>query len=395
MLHRPLLLPILASGALLAAGESTPQGTLSYSVTDFHGSAPMRRAVDEAEKSFLQLTGFAPGDAPAVLLSTREKGSPAALSVNALEGVRPEIRLVLPKDPEDPQIPAFLATALLLRQYYGETPPVPGSGVPRYPDWLTRGLGTLILRRSAVDAATASSPEIEAFLSERVPDPGNVSLLRRYDVVASLLVRAGLSDEAGRKAFRDWIGCYDPSSPSRSPSSWVGGWEMRPVERRWVLGLHVPDEKEQLSIRIRSTASTLEEYDRIMKEGLSGKASLADVAKERGGAYRLKEIEERLTSLRLQANPLAATLVERAMKLAATSEKMSPKRIGREEEQLRQEYRSLLKQSRAIEDYLDWCEATKVTTPSGLFDAYLSAPSSAVVKGPIGRYLDAVEARGW
>jgi hypothetical protein len=395
MLHRPLLLPILVSGALLAAGESTPQGTLSYSTADFHGCAPMRRAVDEAEKCFLQLTGFAPGDAPPVFLSTREKGSPAALSVNALEGTKPEIRLVLPKDPEDAQIPSFLTTALLLRQYYGKTPPVPGSGVPRYPDWMTRGLGTLILQRSVADAATSSSPELAAFLTERVPDPGNVSLLRRYDAVASVLVRAGLSDEAGKKAFRDWIGSYDPSAPPRSPSSWVGGWEMRPVERRWVLGLHVPEEKEQLSIRIRSAASTLEQYDRIMKEGLSGKPSLADVAKERGGAYRLKAIEERLTALRLQANPLVVPLVDRAIILVATANRTSPKKIAREEEQLRAGYLSLVKKSRAIDDYLDWYEAAKLSTPSGLFERYLSTPPSSVGKGPIGRHLDAVEARGW
>jgi hypothetical protein len=53
------------------------------------------------------------------------------------------------------------------------------------------------------------------------------------------------------------------------------------------------------------------------------------------------------------------------------------------------------KQSRGIEDYLNWCEATKVMTRSGLFDSYLSAPASPKAKGPVGRQLDAVEARGW
>lgn len=132
-----------------------------------------------------------------------------------------------------------------------------------------------------------------------------------------------------------------------------------------------------------------------MEEGRFGKGSLADVARERGGEYRLQTLTERLTALRLQANPLTIPLVERSMKLVVNARRMSPKKVRQEEDQLRQEYLLLGKKSRAIEDYLDWCEATKVTSRSGLFDAYLSAPVSPQAKGPVGRQLDAVEARGW
>jgi hypothetical protein len=390
----PLVLIVLAE-SLPGAFLSSPQGAVAFVNADSRDGLALRRAVEESEKSFFQVTGYDPGEAPPVLIGTREKGAAASLSVNALEGGGPEIRLVLPTDPEDSQVPLFLATALLLRQYYGKTAPVPGSGVPRYPDWLTHGLGSLILQRSAAEAATASSPELEAFLTERVPDPGNVSLLRRYDAVASVLVRSGLSDDRGRKAFRDWIGCYDSSAPSRPVSSWVEGWEMRSVERRWVLGLHVPVEKEQLSIRIRNAASTLEEYGRIMKEGLSDKGSLADVARERGGEYRLQKLAEKLSALRLQGNPLVVPLVEETMGLVAIAKRTSPKKVLREEEQLRAKSLALAKQARAIEDYLDWYEAAKVTIPSGVFEPYLAVPVSHPGKGPIGRYLDQIEARGW
>jgi hypothetical protein len=395
MFLRLLLIPILAGGTLFGSDGSSPQGAVTYSSSEFRGSAALRRAVEEAEKSFFQTTGLIPGDAPPVHLASREKGSPASLSVNAIEGGGPQIRLVLPKDPEDPQLPQFLTTALLLRQYYGKIAPVPGSGVPQYPRWMTRGLGALIFRRSVTDAAPSANPELEAFLTERVPDPENAALFRRYDAMASVLVRSGLSDDSGKKAFRDWIGSYDPSVPSHHQPSWVEGWDMRTLERRWNLGLQAPGHDDQLPGMIQSAPSTLKAFHTIMEEGRFGKDSLADVARERGGEYRLQTLTERLTALRLQANPLTIPLVERSMKLVVNAKRMSPKKVRQEEDQLRQEYLLLGKQSRAIEDYLDWCEATKVTSRSGLFDAYLSAPASPQAKGPVGRQLDAVEARGW
>lgn len=395
MFLRFLLIPMLAGGPLFASGSSSPQGAITYPSSDFRGGVSLRRAVEEAEKSFFLSTGYAPGDAPAVLLATREKGAPSSLTVNAVEGGGPEIRLILPKDPLDPQVPQFLATALLLRQYYGKTAPVPGSVVPQYPSWMTRGLGTLIFGHPATDAACRANQELEAFLTERVPDPENAVLLRRYDAVASVLVRSGLSDDPGKKAFRDWIGSYDPSAPSRRQPPWVDGWDMRAVERRWNLGLQVPGHDDQLPGMIQDSASTLRAFRAIMDEGRYGKDSLADVARERGGEYRLQTLTERLTALRLQANPLTVPLVDHAMKLVATAKRMSPKRVRQEEEQLHREYLVLGKQSRAIEDHLDWCEVTKVTTRSGLFDEYLSAPASPTAKGPVGRQLDAVETRGW
>ena len=355
----------------------------------------MRRSVDEAEKAFFQCTGIAPGDVPPVHLVIREKGTPASLSVNALEGGGPEVRVFLPRDPEDPQVPQFLITALLLRQYYGKTAPVPGSVVPHYPLWMTRGLGSLAFQSSSTAGAFPSSPELEAFLTQRVPDSENVSLLRHYDAIASLLVRSGLNDDSGKKAFRAWIGCYDPSVSSWQPSPWVEGWDMRSVERRWNLGLHAPNRNDHFPGIIQRASATLGEFRLIMEEGRSGKESLADVARERGGEFRLEKLSERLTALRLQANPLIAPLVERAIKLVVTAKRLPPKRIRQEEDQLRQEYLSLGKKAREIEDYLDWCEATKVMTRSGLFDEYLSAPIRVPSKGPVGHELDAVESRGW
>jgi hypothetical protein len=396
MLLRFLFFSILACGNLLALGSASPQGAFAYSVSAFRQSAPMRRAVEAAEKNFLALTGYAVGEAPPILLETYPKGFSPRLSVNALEGGGPEIRLLLPKDPDDPQVPQFLTTALLLRQYYGKTAPVPGSSVPRYPSWMSRGLGELLSERTVEDySSESSSPEMEAFLSERVPDPENVSLLRHYDMLASVLVRSGLSDEQGRKSFREWIGSYDPGLPVHQPSPWIGGWEMRAMERRWNLGLQKTNRKNQMTGVILGAPATLEGFRRTMQEGLSGQNSLKDVADERGGEFRLQQLSQKLAALRLQANPLAIPMIEHAMRLVTSARRTSRGRIRREEETIRRLQLELGKQARAIEDYLDWCEATKVSSMSGLFDAYLASPVAPSSKGPVGRALDTVESRGW
>jgi hypothetical protein len=74
---------------------------------------------------------------------------------------------------------------------------------------------------------------------------------------------------------------------------------------------------------------------------------------------------------------------------------MSARNIGAEETALRNLREDLLQRSRAIESYLDWYEASRLDERSGLFDAFLATPPVPVSKGPLGRYLDSVEARGW
>ena len=53
------------------------------------------------------------------------------------------------------------------------------------------------------------------------------------------------------------------------------------------------------------------------------------------------------------------------------------------------------KRFHSIDAYLDWFEATKLPVKSGLFDHALKESTQTVRKGPVGRYLDTIEARGW
>ena len=388
-----LSLAVSCSGLLAASLEG--DGGFMEITTESNDAKPLMRLLDSSGNSFSRITGYPHHDYPPIRVIITAKSSSPSLSVNALEGGDPEIRLVLPSSAEDSQTGSFLAIALLLREYYGKTAPVPGSAVPHYPDWVSRGLGALMLQLPLNAGTTAQNQELAAFLSQRVPDSENASLLSHYDAQAAALVSAGMSDDRGRSAFREWVGSYDPSQSSGRSTAWIDGWDMRGVERRWVLGLHAPESKDQLPGSIQSATTSLEEYRRIMEQGRAGSSSLAELSKKKGGEYSLQKFGEKLTALRLQANPMVAPLVDQTMKLVTTARHASPKKITEEEAHLQAEYLAIAKQSRGIEDYLNWYEAAKVESPSGMFEGYLTAPSSPVAKGPIGRYLDQFEARGW
>jgi hypothetical protein len=88
-------------------------------------------------------------------------------------------------------------------------------------------------------------------------------------------------------------------------------------------------------------------------------------------------------------------LIDSSLHLLSVIERQSLKKLTLEEKQITNLRNLILKQSHSIEDYLDWYEMTKAPGSSGLFDRYLVTPEMPVKKGPVGRYLDAIEERGW
>jgi hypothetical protein len=396
----PILLFLLVSaGAALGAADVTPEGCFEM----VGGGRPeplWRRSLAGAEHAFMQQTRWEgdPTVPPVRVLINAERESPS-LAIDSIEGGGVSVTLRVAPSPGDQRNIPLIAASLLLRSYYAKSPPVPGSAVPRYPDWLLRGLGASILG-SAGDGAVPKgqrTPELAEFLCERVPDPDQPSMVSDYDRRAAILVRSGLHDDAGRRAFRDWIGSNNPSSPVSAPGTWVSGWDLATVERRWVLGLHssVGGDNGQRIDTPGSAEATLSRYDSIMTQSLTGKISLAELRRERGGGMLLGKLGERLAALRLQANPVVVPLIDESMNLVRNVRRMSDSAIRREEGRLAAMSADVRARSAEIADYLNWYEAARSDVRSGLFDDYLSARPPEVRKGPLGRSIDAVESRGW
>lgn len=401
----PLLLVALVPSVRAATkvASVSPEGCFALSAGGFRG-AELGRTLALGEKEFLSQSGFTQSSAPPVNVILRENPERSAtlsrLSVDALEGGLPRITVELGSATYE-NATQFLATALLLREYYGDHAPVPGSRVPQYPAWVTRGFAFLCFPPKDPVTIPAgylkggNPPTLEDFLLHREPGRESPSLGDLYDSMAAMLLKSGLSTAAGRQALREWIGHNDPVRPEYLPPRWVTGWEMRPVERRWLLLMAGNPSHDGGVAKLRSVAESLESYDAAMAETLAGGGTIYSVSKGKGGAYTLGTLSSRLNALRLQANPLVVPLLDQTIALIAVTRKLSEKKYDAEEQKLAKLRGAITRQSKEIEDYLNWYEAAKLPVKSGQFDRLLQQPETVSRKGPVGRCLDAVEARGW
>lgn len=358
------------------------------------------------EKAFQEKTGFPSSSYPPVMviphLATETLPSLPSLNVDAIEGGLPRISVHLKSGELGIDATQLLAAALMLRQFYADQAPDPGSPVPRFPPWVMRGMATLCfppeesVRIPSSYLNGGSPPVLEDFLTQRPPEISNPSMSDLYAATAAALLKAGLATPAGQAAFRKWTGHYDPKQPAWNPARWVEGWEMKPVERRWLLLMAGSSSEGNETARLLTITETLKSYDTVMAEGLSGGATISSLARDKKtGAFTLGKLADRLNGLRLRANPMVAPLIDRTLILIKKAPKLPAKKINGEEKNLGDLRGTILKQSREIEAYLDWYEAAKLPVRSGYFDRLLRTPGSEVRKGPVGRHIDAVEARGW
>lgn len=384
----------------------TPDGGFALSGGEKMSNASFGRYLAGGEKVFFEKTGFHSSAYPpvSVQLHSSSENIPSlpALNVDAIEVGAPRISVHLRSGEQGIDATQLLVAALMLREHYGEQAPVPGSRVPHFPPWIMRGLATLCFPPEEKVLIPSSylkggaPPSLEDFLTQRPPETSNTSISDLYDVMASVLLKAGLATPSGQAAFRKWIGHDDPKQQGADPTRWVGGWEMKPIERRWLLLMAGSSSDGEGTIKPHGIAETLKTYDAVMAEGLSGGFTIGTLAHDKKTApYTLGKLSDRLKGIRLRANPLVMPLIDRTLVLIEKAPKLSMNKVAEEEKVLGDLRKVILKQSMEIEAYLDWYEATKLPVHSGYFDRLLKNPGSEIRKGPIGRYIDAVEERGW
>jgi hypothetical protein len=408
----PLILFLTGWGVMDAHSKApaiTGEGCFAWSTAKGCQSATdFGRMLDSGGKEFLLRTGFSQQTHPPVVVTLHSRTDIAAalpfLKVDALEGGIPRISVDLREGEIRGEGQQLLMAALLLREYYEGRAPVPGSRVPQFPAWVTRGLASLCfpaeepfrIPSSYLNVKGGNPPTLEDFLIQRPPERSDPTISDLYDASVACLLKSGLSTSAGQAAFREWVGHDDQKQSNHVPSRWIGGWEMRPVERRWLLLVAGSSSDSDGGIRIQGAADSLKAYDSVMTGGIPEGASIHSLAQDKkNGGYTLAKLAERITAIRLRASPLVVPLLDQTLPLVAKAPKLPLKKIEAEEKSLAELREVTVKQSRAIDEYLDWYEAAKLPVRSGTFDKLLQNQESVIKKGPVGRYLDAVEARGW
>jgi len=387
--------PIVSSG-----GGFVLHGNASFSTSHFS------RKLSDFEARFGKLTGFSDAAPPPVVVVlsdvTDAPLAHASLRMDALENGQPKIQVNLDsQNLEDEECFQTLAQSLLLRAYYGEKAPSPGSPITIIPPWLTHGLGRLCNSEAlpvvipAHYLRGAVPPSIADLLVQKPPSRNNPTLLDIYDAMASSLVRAGLMSPGGSDALQRWIGHFDPGSPDRTLSGWPPDWNMQSLERRWLLLMAGTSGEAPSVISLLTVGETLRRYDEIIMSIPTAGNAFDLLKREKGSPYIVRGISKSLLSLHLQANPLVVPLLDETLELCGKLPRLPEKKILERQKKLIERRAAILKQARDIESYLDWYEAARLPISSGLFDKLLHAPDTPVSKGPVGHYLDQVEQSGW
>ena len=385
---------------------ATEEGMFTISAPNASLRNSIQRTLSTFERRFMEKTGFPAQDYPPVIVvihgENDEGRNPPQIRVDAIEGGGPRIQVDLAGGDISENVPRrAIATAMLLREYFSGNALQPGSRIREFPAWLTHGLGLLcsVSKVGEVPALSLApgktSQSIEDFLVQKAPPDESISILDNYDTKASSLLEAGLQGE-GTKAFRDWLGRYSNSISSKKLPPWPPGWDLRAVERKWLLIMAVNSGAEDPMLAQFSTCKSLQLYDEIMKPLLktriSGSEKLSSI---KGWDLTAREMSSRLVALRLKSNPLVLPLIDSSIVLLKDAKHLTSKKLDQRLLDLSQLRKLLTERSLGIESYLDWYEASKLNVRSRQFDALLISPEIRSGMGPIGKYLDAVEVRGW
>ena len=369
-------------------------------------SSHLSRALSAYEKQFYKLTGYSPGAPPPIIVVVPDSGSKrlvhSTLRMDALAGGTPKIQIDLAEENiGNSENRLLLAQALLLREYYSTRAPTPGSPIVEFSSWVIHGLGRLSDTESKQVFIPSSylqgavPPSVEDLLVQKSPDVSNLALLDIYDAMCAALLSAGLKSPDSENAFRKWIGSFDPKLPQRTASCWPPNWSMKSVERQWLLTMAGMSGEDSQVIALLDVDETLHRYDEIFAEVATPQHSLSLLKKEKGSDYLIDQLYRRFLALRLQANPLVVSLLDETIQLCTKLRRLPEKKIMASQKTLSDTREEIQKRYHSIDAYLDWFEATKLPMKSGLFENALKEPTQNVKKGPVGRYLDTIEARGW
>jgi hypothetical protein len=164
------------------------------------------------------------------------------------------------------------------------------------------------------------------------------------------------------------------------------------VEKRWNLMMSASSAGKDPGSRIPDAVRSLADFDRTV--GGETFSSLRDP--KTLGVFGRDRLLESLSTLGLQANPLVLPLIDRTSVLLRSFPGIPRKRLDKALSELSAERSKTGIRASEISSYLDWYEAARLESWSGLFDGAIGEKAiDPVKKGPVGAYLDRIEARGW
>ena len=328
-------------------------------------------------------------------------------------GLKLQLNFVVSRELQKHEVEREILRAILVERIYRERGDI-AAGRPYVapPDWLLDGLLALAAGNELRDNARLLENVVDgnkiAPLEEVVNQPRsqlNAASRRLFDAYSQALVELLLDTPGGPQKLVQFLvdlptapndavadlRVHFPETLGRAPQKW---WCLS-VARLSATNRH----------EILSAAETGQLLDRLLHfsiPGLDGKRrqySLGDFAKFGqlpGSASVLEERSRQLLLLSVRVHPSYRAIVEEEYELTRLLARGQSKGVRERLDEV-ESYRAIAqRRANAIDDYLNWYEATQMKTISGAFtqvmkDAQTSKETRPHRRDPISVYLDSVE----
>lgn len=272
------------------------------------------------------------------------------------------------------------------------------------PAWLVDGLLESVSNRDRASQVASLStlgslPTVATFLSQRpeILDPTARQLYRAYSFV---LIQTLIDSPTGAARLGHYIGNLAFASNDPSADLRAGFPEIRDLDGAWKSKAN--ELKASLDRELLTFSQTNERLNELLASPLWNEqdrpVSLQNVSPARPNPAQrtaLRECARKLLLLATTANPLLRSVVQDyqqiADQLALGKTRGASKRLA----DLKSLRARLAARMNDFDDYLNWFEAAKMETPSGMFEDSLQTAASEFHKpkrrDPLSVYLDAME----
>ena len=310
--------------------------------------------------------------------------------------------------------------ALALELAYRKLTIKAGKSIQRPPAWLIEGLHEdMVAREDGVPVdtykhliETSSVPKLDTFLKQR-PEMMDATSHAIYRALSMGLLRALLDSPDGAKHLRDYVANLPNSNPADAKQLLAQfpelGADPTQLNKLWTLAiarasatdrvdsLGIDETRKKLDLILDITSVT--DPKKPKSDSVTGPTALLTIGRTESGRYTLRQVIESLLRLEVRAHPLFRPIIEEyrliATELAARPKKNMEKRLA---ENIRLQ-EVLQKRMAEMTDYLNWFDATQMSTPSQAFqnvgereEMFSSMPPR---NDAVSRYLDDLEASGW
>jgi len=325
-------------------------------------------------------------------------------------GLKLQLDLTISGETNSGAIEREILRAILLEMIYrNQTGIASGETYVDPPGWLIDGLLALTPNRdrtSLVNALAVSEriAPLDEFLRERpeLLDSVGRSVYRAYSfaLVQLLLESAGGPERAGRYIDNLAFASNDPLADLHAAFPQLAGNDFGKIWKSKIASMKSSGRTDLLAF-----SRTDEKLDQLLQtkfspaDGRNKSLSLEDLSQKKlipAQRTALQKFSQELMLLAAHANPILRPIVQDYQQLAAQLALGKNRTVAARLTELKTLRTRLSDRMTEIDDYLNWFEATQLSTRSGLFDDFLNtssaaSPPAAHRKDAFSAYLDAME----